>query len=145
MLRVPASLLTSTYRTLQECGRGRNECVVYWTGPVMLLDLADGHDHPDHRRSPGEYEIDTKWLTHYWFRLSKEQRAIRAQIHTHPGLAFHSATDDQFPVVSQPGFISIVIPSFAMGKILDDIWVGKLETDGRWRAVALDEVIKIIP
>jgi hypothetical protein len=111
----------------------------------MSPDLADGQDHPDHRRSPGEYEIDNEWLTRYWFRLAKEQRAIRAQIHTHPDLAFHSATDDQFPVVSQPGFISIVIPNFAMGKILDDVWVGRLGTDGRWRAVALDTTIDIIP
>lgn len=119
---------------------------MYWTGPVMSPDLVDGQDHPDHRRSPGEYEIASDWLTRYWFRLARERRGIRAQIHTHPGRAFHSDTDDQFPVVSQPGFISIVIPNFAMGRMsLDDAWVGRLEPDGRWQAVAVDTAIEIIP
>jgi hypothetical protein len=112
----------------------------------MLPDLVDGQDHPAHRRSPVEYEIDNGWLTRYWFRLARERRAVRAQIHTHPGMAFHSATDDQFPVVSQPGFISIVIPNFAMGTVsFDDAWVGRLEANGRWRAIAVDTAIEITP
>lgn len=146
MLRVPAPLVSSTFRVLRECGRGRNECVVYWTGPVIQPDLVNGQDHPVHRHSPGEYEIDSGWLTRYWFCIARDKRAIRAQIHTHPGAAFHSTTDDQFPVVSHPGFISIVIPNFAIGILsLENAWVGRLETDGRWRAVAVNTVIEITP
>lgn len=145
MLQVRAALLTAAFGVLRACGRGREECVVYWTGPVMSPHVVDGQDHPDHRRSPAEYEINDTWLTRYWFRLARERRAIRAQIHTHPGRAFHSATDDQFPVVSQPGFISIVIPNFAMGEVsLEDVWVGRLEQDGRWRAVTVESAIEII-
>jgi hypothetical protein len=35
-----------------------------------------------------------------------------AQLHTHPGAAFHSGTDDEFPIVRTPGFLSIVLPEF---------------------------------
>lgn len=146
MLRVPAALLASTFHALRECGREQNECVVYWTGPAELSNVVNWQDHPNHRRSPREYEIDGAWLTEYWFRLARERRTIRAQIHTHPGQAFHSATDDQFPVVSQPGFISIVIPNFARGAVsLGEAWIGQLGVDGRWRALAVESAIEIIP
>jgi len=118
---------------------------VYWTGPASSPDIVDGQDHPDHRRSFGSYEVESVWLTQYWFRLGREQRAIRAQMHTHPGTAFHSATDDHWPVVAQPGFVSIVIPNFARGRVsLEDAWVGRLATDGRWQAVPPDKAIEII-
>ncbi len=119
---------------------------MYWTGPGGSPSLVDGQDHPDHQGSPAGYEIESDWLTRYWFRLARERRAIRTQVHTHPGTAFHSDTDDHWPVVSQPGFISIVIPSFAMARAsLEDAWVGHLEADGRWRAVAVEVAIELAP
>ncbi|MCR4347871.1 MAG: hypothetical protein NUV55_11810 [Sulfuricaulis sp.] len=119
---------------------------MYWTGPAELSNVVNWQDHPNHRRSPREYEIDGTWLTEYWFRLARENRVIRAQIHTHPGQAFHSATDDQFPVVSQPGFISIVIPNFARGAVsLGEAWIGQLGADGHWHELAVESEIEITP
>ncbi len=83
-------------------------------------------------------------MTHYWFRLARERRTIAAQIHTHPGAAFHSATDDHWPIISQPGFISIVIPNFAQEPVLlKEAWVGRLDADGDWRAVPADTMVEI--
>ena len=145
MLRLSKHLIEETFRIFNECGRGQCECVVYWTAPVNNHELADGWDHPTHRRSPFGYQIDDEWLTDYWFRLSREKRAIRAQIHTHPTIAFHSQTDDHWPVISQPGFISIVIPNFAMGPInLEDAWAGCLTAEGDWREISMSIAIRII-
>jgi hypothetical protein len=113
---------------------------------VATPNYVDVQDHPDHRRSLGGYEIETAWLTEYWFRLARERRSIRAQVHTHPGSAFHSTTDDHWPVVSQPGFISIVIPEFATGPVsLEDAWVGFVDADGRWRAAPVETVVEFTP
>ncbi len=110
---------------------------------MALPGLVDGMDHPNHRASLGGYEVESTWLTAYWFRLARERRAIRAQVHTHPGLAFHSSTDNHWPVVSQPGFISIVIPRFATGPVsLENAWVGFVEADGHWRGVPSETVIE---
>lgn len=38
-----------------------------------------------------------------------------ARIHSHPGDAFHSATDDANPVITFDGAISIVVPYFGLG------------------------------
>ena len=132
-VKLPAAILEKTYRTLRNCGRGRCECVVYWTGPAGQ-DVVDDFEHPPHRRSPGGYEVDSNWLTEFWKELSVRKRSIKVQIHTHPGEAFHSSTDDKWPIISQAGFLSVVIPDFAAGEpTLDDAWIGSLQADGKWR------------
>src|SRR2546425_11727462 len=145
MLRLPARVLAETVRMMADCGAGRCECVTYWTGPVGDDRAVDGWNHPTHRRSPFGYQVDDSWLTKYWFQLAREDRAIRAQVHTHPGLAFHSETDDHWPVVSQPGFISIVIPNFAMGPVgLDKMWAGILTAGGDWRQVPISSIVEVL-
>ena len=135
-LRLAREVVRETFRVLRECGRGECECAVYWTGPAFD-DLVDGVEHPVHKRSVFGYEVDDGWLTEFWKRLGISKRSIKAQVHTHPEEAFHSPTDDQWPIVSQSGFISIVIPNFASGEpSLDDAWVGRLQPNGKWRQLA---------
>lgn len=132
-LRLAAHIIRKSFRMLTECGRGKCECALYWTGPASE-DVVDGVEHPVHQRSPFGYEIDDDWLTKFWKHLAASKRSIKAQVHTHPGRAFHSQTDDYWPIVSQAGFLSIVIPDFAAGEpSLDKAWVGCLQADGKWR------------
>jgi hypothetical protein len=136
LLRLAANILQETFHTLRGCGRGVCECAVYWTGPSDS-NLVDGVEHPIHQRSRFGYEINDGWVTDFWKRLTLSKRSIKAQVHTHPTEAFHSATDDNWPIVSQVGFISIVIPRFAVGEpSLDDSWVGRLQPDGTWQRLA---------
>jgi hypothetical protein len=133
-LRLEGDIIGESFRWFRECGRGECECVVYWTGPAGQR-LVDGVEHPIHPRSPFGYEVQDRWLTDFWRRLGASNRSVRAQVHTHPGEAFHSATDDRWAIVSQAGFVSIVIPNFGSGKpSLEDAWVGRLDGDGVWRA-----------
>lgn len=135
LLRVREDIVDRTFRTLRTCGKGRYECVVYWTGPAAE-SIVDGVEHPVHERSPVGYVIDDKWLTDFWKGLGASCRSIRAQVHAHPGRAFHSATDDEWPIVSQSGFLSIVIPNFASdASSLENVWVGRLRPDGKWQAL----------
>jgi hypothetical protein len=132
-VRVAGDLLLATFRTLRECGRGKYECAVYWTGP-STEHLVDDVEHPVHKHSAFGYEIDDHWLTEFWKRLATSRRSVKVQVHTHPGSAFHSATDDQWPIVSQAGFLSIVIPNFAAGEpSLNEAWIGRLQPHGEWQ------------
>jgi hypothetical protein len=140
-LRVGRDVLAETFRTLRDCGGGETECAVFWNGPAGER-LVDGVVHPIHERSPFGYEVDDRWLTDFCMRLAASNRSVKAQVHTHPGEAFHSATDDRWPIVSQVGFLSIVIPGFAMGKpSLEEAWIGRLHEDGKWRKVAAVAVV----
>jgi hypothetical protein len=139
LLRLACDIVQRTFSTLRECGRGECECAVYWIGPSEF-NLVNGVVHPIHRRSPFGYEINDSWLTDFWKRLAASKHSVKAQVHTHPGEAFHSATDDNWPIVSQEGFLSIVIPGFATGEVsLKNAWIGRLRGDGIWTRLASPE------
>lgn len=56
-----------------------------------------------------------------------------AQIHSHPGAAYHSETDDAYPIVTVLGGISIVVPNFARGGVNLREWaVYQLSIDNTW-------------
>lgn len=132
MITVSSGIITETFRILSTCGSGKKECVAYWTGTAGD-GFVDRVEHPTHSSSRGGYNIDDRWLTQFWSALGQRQRSVKAQVHTHPGEAFHSAIDDAWPIVSQQGFVSIVIPNFALGAVtLDDAWIGCLGADGKW-------------
>ncbi len=135
-LRVAGDILPATFRKLRDCGRGKSECAVYWTGPCSGPSV-DGLEHPVHERSAFGYQVDDAWLTEFCKRLAASMRSVKAQVHTHPGEAFHSASDDRWPIVSQAGFVSIVIPNFAESEpTFDGAWIGRLQADGSWRRLA---------
>lgn len=136
LLRLADNIVVTTFRTLRECGDGGFECAVYWLGPARE-SIVDGVEHPIHERSPFGYAVDDRWLTDFWKRLAASRRSVKAQVHTHPGSAFHSAIDDKWPIVSQVGFLSIVIPKFAAGEpSLAAAWIGRLQTNGAWRRLS---------
>jgi hypothetical protein len=138
-LRLASSVLQETFRILRACGRGECECAAYWIGPPDSRS-ANRVEHPVHQRSPFGYEINDTWLTNFWKGLAASRQSVKAQVHTHPGEAFHSTTDDTWPIVSQVGFLSIVIPDFAKGEVsLANAWIGRLHEDGTWRRVAVAE------
>jgi hypothetical protein len=142
LLHVATNIVAATFRKLRECGDERFECVVYWIGAAED-PVVDGIEHPIHMRLPCCFVVDDAWLTDFWKRLAALRRSVKVQIHTHPGPAFHSTTDDTWPIVSQAGFLSIVIPDFAVGTpSLDRAWVGRLRTDGKWEQ--LDSAMEVI-
>jgi len=143
-LRVAGEILPATFMLLRDCGRGESECAVYWTGPGSDHTV-DAVEHPAHTRSPFGYEVQSKWLTDFWKQLAATRRSVKAQVHTHPGQAFRSASDDCWPIVSQAGFISIVLPDFAAGRpTLDDAWIGVILNDGHWQRLASASEVLVV-
>ena len=135
-VRAGEGLLRETFAQLRRCGCGRNECVVFWTGPVDERGRADEVIHPVHRSAIGHYEVDREWAVRFALELAAQRRAVRLQVHTHPHEAFHSPTDDEGAIVSKPGFLSLVVPDAAQGPVsLDNAYLAELQSDGSWRGV----------
>ncbi|MFL6435983.1 MAG: hypothetical protein ACJ71Q_00255 [Terriglobales bacterium] len=145
LLRVAADVLLRSFLEFRRCGKGRTECAVYWIGPPEE-DVVDSLEHPTHEISRYGYQIKDRWLTDFSKRLAKSNRSVKAQVHTHPCEAFHSVTDDQWPIVSQAGFVSIVIPNFAAQEpSLQGAWIGRLQADGTWQQlVSAGEAVLIV-
>jgi hypothetical protein len=93
--------------------------------------VVDEAVHPDHLGRPGYYEVDPKWFHRFWVDLDHRGRSVLAQVHTHGGKAFHSDTDDEGAIVQVPGFVSIVLPGFAMDTdVIDATYVARLDEHG---------------
>jgi hypothetical protein len=143
-LRAGEGLLTETFAHFRACGRGRNECVVYWTGPLEDPECADVLVHPQHAASRSEYVVDRAWAVAFALEGARDRRAVRLQVHVHPGPAFHSATDDQHSIISKPGALSLVVPDGARGSVsLHGCYLAELQADGSWLSVPPTERIRL--
>ncbi|MDE8654323.1 hypothetical protein PYV00_21735 [Novosphingobium sp. H3SJ31-1] len=100
--------------------------------------------HPRHSASAVGFRLDEAWLTAFWSSLAEAGEGVRVQIHTHPGAAYHSATDDAFPILATPGFLSLVIPRFALGPVgLEKAFLARFDEDQRWREVPISDHLEI--
>lgn len=102
---IPKALVEETFHHLRECGRQHRECQVLWLSPWAVPDLITDVLHTEHRSHAFGFELDTVWITGLWRRLSQERSGVRCQVHSHPGQAFHSSTDDKWPVIHTAEFL----------------------------------------
>jgi hypothetical protein len=147
VLSLATGVWEATIEQLQQHGGGRNECVVYWLAPQNDLGQVDEIVHPDHLATPVHYAPTQDWLNRFFAGLVRTQKSVVAQVHTHRTRAFHSATDDQFPLIHTPGYLSLVVANFAHAPIrASDLFLVEVDPDGRWtevdsraRIVGIDE------
>lgn len=142
--QISGALLEETFNVLRTCGGGRRECQVLWTSewdtPAIISEVV----HPHHSGHYGGFDLDSEWITRFWLELAERGRGVRVQVHTHPGKAGHSATDDAFPIVHAVGFLSLVIPDFGLGPAgLDRTYLAEMGPSGRWRQLAPDARLEI--
>lgn len=137
-------ILAETFAHFRTCGQGCRECQVLWTSSWTAPERITQVVHPRHRSHGGGFQVDSAWLDEFWIALADANRGIRVQIHTHPHEAFHSPTDDAFPIIHKPGFLSLVIPRFALGPTsFEDAFLTEIQPDGGWREAPISERLVI--
>ena len=143
-VNVPMAILSETQQILRQCGQGRNECQVLWLGKWNDPGSVDRIVHPVHFARGDGFELDSAWLNRFWLTLAEDNLGVRVQVHTHPGRAFHSPTDDAWPIIRTAGFLSLVIPRFASANhLLSDAFLTEIGPDGSWREVALSDRVAV--
>jgi hypothetical protein len=141
---VPRSLFAETFQLLRECGQGNAECQVLWISPWAEPHVITEVEHPKHSAHAFGFELNSSWVSSLWKQLAGNSTGIRCQVHTHAGRAFHSETDDNWPIVHTAGFLSLVIPNLATaGPTLKDSYLAELQEDGSWRELDPWERIKV--
>jgi hypothetical protein len=144
VLCIPREVFNATFDMLRRCGDGRWECQVLWVGPWSSVDRVTRLVHPVHDRHVAGFQLSSEWLTRFWLELALCREGVRAQVHTHPELAFHSATDDSYPIVHTEGFLSLVIPYFARGvPSLKATYLAEIDSSGTWREVKPSDRLRI--
>jgi len=98
--------------------------------------------HPRHTASVIGYDVDFSEVNRLSVRLYDEHLSMVAQIHTHPGGAFHSSRDDGLPFMWKRGFVSIVLPNFGRDGIeaLADIHVSMFDGQ-QWQEAETKHVL----
>ena len=116
---VPSSVVTDTERSLREAGRDGYERFVLWSGMVRGTDFLVRTTHVPEQRSYRLPDglcvtIDGPALHALNVWLFDHREVLGVQVHSHPKDAYHSETDDTFPVVTLLGGISLVVPDFCV-------------------------------
>lgn len=143
--RLPSVLLEETFAHFRRCGAGERECQALWVGPWSDPARITRVAKPDLHAHAFGFDVDNAWLARFWMELAESNEGVRLQVHTHPQAAFHSATDDEYPIIQTAGFLSLVIPDFAMGKIgFDGAYLAEIQTDGRWVEADIANRIEVI-
>jgi len=144
-LTIDHSALVETTQMLQ--ASARSECVLLW------LAARDGQHlcvqevyRPAQRASEDFFEIPRDSMAAVMTRLRTQSLFIAAQVHTHPGRAFHSAADERWAIVRHVGALSVVIPDFARNtspvRFFDKSAIFRLDERGQWQQMAsADEVL----
>jgi hypothetical protein len=116
--RVPADVVNATDEALREAGAAGAERFVLWVGRAERSVFSVRHAYVPaqtaHRLPDGlcvTVDGDELHRLNKW--LYENQMTLGVQVHTHPTRAYHSDTDSTYPIVTQRGGVSIVVPDFA--------------------------------
>lgn len=141
-LRIPRAIIAETELHLQRHALVNEEGLVVWSG-VLEKDARIVRTclHPRQRCTVVGVDVPIEEAQRINEVLNEMDETLLAQIHSHPGDAFHSYTDNNFAITFTLGFVSIVVPFFGRQGLSDlcrcSIWVH--EGYGKWRMLSEDE------
>jgi proteasome lid subunit RPN8/RPN11 len=143
--QLPQALLHESFGQLRACGAGCRECQILWVSPWADPQRLTAVAHPRHSASAVGFAVEEDWLNRFWLELADKGLGVRCQVHTHPGGAYHSATDDAYPLIRSTGFLSLVIPRFAQGPVgFADAYLTQVQPDGGWQEQVIKTMLEIV-
>ena len=152
-LIVPRRLIDHGNELLRRSGARGFEALVLWAGrrragdpDVIDVELVLMPEQRGVRGGDGVAVIvDGDALFEMNVMLNERGLRLFAQVHSHPGEAYHSETDDRYSVVTARGGISIVVPDFARDPFsVEACAVYRLEDGGVWAEVVPDAAAALI-
>src|SRR2546425_8616923 len=109
---VPALVVQETDAQLRAAGRDHSECFVLWSGVqdrnTFLVRTAHVPRQTAYRYSTGlGVRVDGDELHRLNIWLFQHHEQLGVQVHSHPTEAYHSETDDTYPIVTVRGGLSL--------------------------------------
>ena len=149
--RIQSSAIRETVEAIRSAGQDGYELFVIWSGTRDDDTFTVAKVHIPEQTS---YKLDAGLCVriggselhrlNVW--LYEARQVIGVQIHSHPTDAYHSETDDTYPIATLDGSLSIVLPFFGLdGWESSDIAAYRLGQDG-WVKVAglLNDLVEVI-
>lgn len=135
IVRVPSAIIAETLEALREAGNC--ERVVLWFGVRDERGVrVDTVQTPVQEAARDYFSVPRDSILEICRRVAESGGMVAAQVHTHPGAAFHSAADDRWAIVRHEGALSLVVPRFAqhteVASFLQDCAVYRLSAQNAW-------------
>lgn len=120
---VPKAIVDATERSLRAAGREGYELFVLWTGRQEddVFEVLESHVPRQQSARTREgllVSVEGESLHRLNMWLYENEQLLGAQIHAHPTDAFHSETDDTWPIVTTRGGLSLVVADFCRHGLL---------------------------
>jgi hypothetical protein len=137
------AILAETLSIVRRDGLSGVESVVLWLGSRHGTE-GGGNVlsvyRPIHTARRDRFHIAETGMRELMGQLRARRQTLLAQVHTHPGEAFHSQADDEWAVVTHEGALSVVLPRFAantdVDSFMEDAASYRVSADGRWLRVS---------
>jgi len=114
LIRCPHAVVDKTLSILRAGGARDCEALVLWLARRRrgVVDVVEAYE-PPYESSVDYFHIPPSGMRTIMSRLRRDRLHICAQVHSHPGKAFHSTADDRWAIVRHEGALSLVVPRFA--------------------------------
>jgi len=142
---IPRYLFERSIEVLRKRGRVKQEGLVLWAGATAInaeeayvLSLIV----PRRGHWGGGVRLGIETLLKLSKELEKRDLQLLAQVHTHPRNFGHSLGDENMATSFRLGYLSIVIPDFALVEVRDlsTCYVYEYQGNFKWRLLENDEI-----
>ncbi len=118
-LTCPPALWRRLLRGLRARGQGVRESGAFLLGTrkdglIEIVDFILYDDLDPHVLDTGIIRFDGRYFGALWERCRETQLDVVADVHTHPGAAYQSPSDQAHPMIACAGHIALIIPNFAI-------------------------------
>ena len=141
---IDESLVQQTIFTLQDGGARSCETVVLWLGTSS--EITEVYK-PEQNVDVDYFRIPSESMRALMAHVRQSRKRVIAQVHSHPGEAFHSEADDHWAIVRHEGALSLVVPEFAVrtsvASFMDDVATYVLDADDHWHRVITHDHIAL--
>lgn len=145
----PGAILETTISILRRAGGEEQEAMLLWLASADSSELSVVETYvPEQIAGRCWFEVPPSAMRALMGHLRLNRLRAVAQVHSHPGRAFHSDADDEWAIVRHEGALSIVVPDFAElitpGSFFRDTATYRLTRRDRWRRVAGDAAFRVV-
>lgn len=141
-VHISREILDETIKSLQGYGEHGSEGLVLWLGSIQSDDtcrvekvLTPPQESINSEDGVG-YFVTSETLFSLNKFLSSTGLRLLAQVHSHPGRAYHSTADDRYCIVTLEGGFSIVVPDFGFGTGDFHKWATYRLINGSWKQLS---------
>jgi hypothetical protein len=141
---LPGKILLRAYQHFRQRGDEGCEGVALWVGRLQddtfeITDIVIPEQTGIRSDQGLAYVVRSDALHRFNVWLYESGLRLIAQVHSHPTDAYHSETDDLYPIMTTLGGFSVVVPNFGRGlPSLPDCAVFRLTVDG-WKELGSGE------